>query len=98
MSGAGRQKHPNSSAEAVALQALAWLLSDARLQAGFLAQSGADAQALRRGATDPVFLGFVLDYLLMSDDHIVDFCDMAGLDYDAPARARHALPGGADAF
>lgn len=92
MSGADGKKHPSEAAEALALQALGWLISNEREQAAFLAHSGADAQALRHGATDPVFLGFVLDFLMLSDDRLIDFCDEFELGYEAPARARRALP------
>jgi hypothetical protein len=36
----------------------------------------------------------VLDFLLMDDAWVVAFCDAAGLPYEAPMRARAALPGG----
>ncbi|MEM8742308.1 MAG: DUF3572 family protein [Pseudomonadota bacterium] len=83
-------------AQTLALRALSWLMGDDIHRDAFLAQSGADAAALRAGARDLVFLGFVLDFILQSDDRIVDFCDAEGLEYDAPALARAALPGAAD--
>ncbi|RMF38753.1 MAG: DUF3572 family protein [Alphaproteobacteria bacterium] len=82
------------SAETVGLTALGWILVDAGRSADFLRLSGASAEDLRAGASDPAFLGFVLDFLLQSDDAVIDFCDENGLGYDIPARARRALPGG----
>ncbi|MEL6234969.1 MAG: DUF3572 family protein [Pseudomonadota bacterium] len=83
-------------AQTLALKALSWLMADDAQRDAFLALSGADAAALRAGARDLVFLGFVLDFILQSDDRIVDFCDAEGVAYDAPAQARAALPGGAE--
>ncbi|MBM2294538.1 DUF3572 domain-containing protein [Sulfitobacter pseudonitzschiae] len=84
---------PNS-AETVALQALAWLAGNEELLPVFQGASGAGADDLRNGATDPAFLGSVLDFVMMDDVWVVAFCDSAGLSYDTPMRARAALPGG----
>lgn len=65
-----------------------------RAVAGVPGASGAGADDLRNGATDPAFLGSVLDFVMMDDVWVVAFCDSAGLSYDAPMRARAALPGG----
>jgi hypothetical protein len=67
--------------------ALIWL-------AGFLAASGAAPRDLRARAADPEFLGFVLEFLLGSDDMVLAFAAAAGLAPEAPALARAALPGG----
>lgn len=81
-------------AETVALKALGWLMEEPDRMESFMSWSGAGSESLADGARDPVFLGFVLDYLMQSDDQVVDFCDHEGLPYDIPARARAALPGG----
>ncbi|WP_370303088.1 DUF3572 domain-containing protein [Pseudooceanicola sp.] len=83
------------AAETLALQALAWLVANDELLPVFLGATGASEQDLRRSASDPVFLGSVLDFLLMDDAWIVAFCDSVGLGYDRVAPARAALPGGA---
>jgi hypothetical protein len=81
-------------AEALALQALTFLLSDEDLLPVFMGSSGASADDLRAGASDPAFLGSVLDFLLMDDAWIMRFCDGQRLPYEAVMQARAALPGG----
>lgn len=82
------------SAETIALQALSWLAADEDLLPTFLSTTGAALSDVAQNAADPVFLGSVLDFLLMDDAWIVAFCDSAGLRYDAVMQARSALPGG----
>ncbi|SET81751.1 DUF3572 family protein [Oceanicella actignis] len=82
------------AAEALALEALAWMASDPDRLGAFLAAAGADADTVRARAADPEFLGFVLDILLGDEGAVIAFCDAAGRPYDAPLRARAALPGG----
>lgn len=82
------------SAETLALQALAWLAANEDLLATFMGSTGLSAEDLHSRATEPEFLGSVLDFLLMDDAWIIAFCESAGLRYDAPMLARAALPGG----
>lgn len=82
------------AAETLALQALAWILQADQRTAGFLAMTGAAPGDLRQAATDPVFLGSVLDFLLSDDAHVIAFCTESGLPFDRPLAARAALPGG----
>ena len=44
----------------------------------------------------PVHVDFYFSYyfLMMEDAWVIDFCQAAGLPYDAPALAREGLPGG----
>ena len=51
---------------------------------------------MRAGASDPAFLGALLDFIMMDDAWVTGFCDTAGLAYDQPMRARMALPGGGE--
>lgn len=81
-------------ADTVAIRALGWLAANDDLLPVFLGSTGAEIADLRACAGDPAFLGSVLDFLMMDDAWIVAFCDDAGLPYDAPMRARQALPGG----
>lgn len=81
-------------AEAVALQALAYLLSQDDLTGGFLAASGIAPDQLRLRATDPHFLGAVLDFLLQDDAWVIGFAQSAGLAPQDVQAARVALPGG----
>lgn len=83
------------SAETTALQALAWLAGHEELLPVFLGATGASEADVRAGATDPEFLGSLLDFIMMDDAWVVQFCDHAGLPYDRVMGARQALPGGA---
>lgn len=82
------------SAETLALQALAWVVSNEELLPVFMGSSGASAEDLKARATDPHFLASVLDFLTMDDAWVVSFCDASGHDYSAPLTARAYLPGG----
>ncbi|WP_050931426.1 DUF3572 domain-containing protein [Aestuariivita boseongensis] len=83
------------SAETIALQALAWLVANDELLPVFLGSSGAAEGDLRARASDPEFLGSVLEFLTMDDAWVMAFCDAQGLSYETPLQARWALPGGA---
>lgn len=83
------------AAETVALRALAWLAANDDLLPVFLGASGASLADLKAAADQPEVLASILDFLCMDDAWVVGFCDAAGLPYDAPARARQLLPGGA---
>lgn len=82
------------SAELLALKALGWIASDEARAGAFLGAAGCAAEDLRLRAQDPEFLGFVMDFLLGDEPALLEFCDAAGLPYDAPMQARAALPGG----
>jgi hypothetical protein len=82
-------------AEIVAIQALGWLAEDRDLLGVFLGASGADINDLKQAASDPAFLGSVLDFILMDDSHVIRFCDAVSRPYETPMQARQALPGGA---
>ncbi|NRP12275.1 hypothetical protein XMM379_001338 [Aliiroseovarius sp. xm-m-379] len=81
-------------AEVIGLTALTWLVGNEELLPVFLGASGAGIDDLKQGAGNPEFLAAVLDFLTMDDDWVVEFCRANTLPYDAPMRARHALPGG----
>jgi len=82
-------------AETIGLRALAWLAGNDELLGVFQGATGASADDMKSRAQEPDFLGSVLDFLMMDDAWVVEFCDAARLGYDAPMRARQALPGGA---
>ena len=81
-------------AEEIALHALGWLAGNEELLPVFMNASGAGADDLRAGASDPAFLAAVLDFLLMDDAWVVACCDALGQGYETLMRARQALPGG----
>ena len=82
------------SAEIVGLQALSWMVGNEELLPVFLGATGASEADMRSGVRDPAFLGALLDFIMMDDQWVRDFCDHAGLAYDQPMYARMALPGG----
>ena len=89
-----RLMHGRDRAESIALKALEFLVADEELMPVFLGSTGASADDLRRGAADAVFLGSVLDFILMNDQWVMRLCDLHGLEYSEIFPARQALPGG----
>jgi hypothetical protein len=81
-------------AEALAAEALGFLAERREALEAFLAAAGAGPGDLRARAAEPEFLGFVLDFLLQDEPLLIAFCDATRRPYDAPLRARAALPGG----
>ena len=79
---------------AVGQKALIWIAGEPELLSAFLAASGLAPEAIRARAADPEFLGFVLDFVLAADAHVLAFAAAASLPPEAPARARAALGGG----
>ena len=82
-------------AETVGLRALAWLAAEEGLLEVFLGASGLAMEDLRHRAGEPEVLAAVLDFVLMDDQWVLGFAAEAGLAPEAVARARAALPGGA---
>jgi hypothetical protein len=87
-------KSEQEQAETVAIQALGWMAGNDEVLGQFMGASGASIDDLRSGAGDPAFLGALLDFLMLEDAWVIAFCDAASLPYEAPMRARAALPGG----
>lgn len=83
------------TAETIGLRALAWLAGHEELLPVFMGATGASEGDLRAGAQDPEFIGSLLDFLMMDDAWVVQFCDAASLPYESVMQARAALPGGA---
>jgi hypothetical protein len=83
------------SAEIFALRALAWLAANDDLMPVFLGATGASEDDLRARASDPDFLGALLDFIMMDDAWVMAFCDSIAVPYDRIMEARQNLPGGA---
>lgn len=83
------------SAELLAIEALSWLVGHDELLPVFLGATGASESDLRQRSREAEFLASVLDFLLMDDAWITEFCQSADYQPDFPIRARAALPGGA---
>jgi len=82
-------------AETIAIRAIAWLAGNDELLPVFIGATGASVEDLRVRLADSDFLGSVLDFLMMNDAWVVEFCDSTDLQYDQIMQARQALPGGA---
>lgn len=82
------------SAEVIGIKALGWMAGNDELLPVFLGATGASEADVRAGATDPAFLGALLDFIMMDDNWVRDFCDSADVPYDQPMQARMMLPGG----
>jgi len=83
-----------NTAETIALQALGWLVGNDDLLPVFMGATGAAEADLRGAAHDPVFLGSVLDFILMDDAWVVGCCDAVAMPYTRLMEARQSLPGG----
>jgi len=81
-------------AETIALQALSFLAKDDKLLGQFLTSTGLTSQQLKQRVGEPELLGGVLDTILASDTHLLDFCNAASLSPETIVMARSALPGG----
>jgi hypothetical protein len=81
-------------AQTIALQALGWIAANDEVFPLFLAATGANLGDLKMRATDPDFLGAVLDFVMQDDQWVIAFCEAAGHAYTLPQTARAALPGG----
>ncbi|NUH66078.1 DUF3572 domain-containing protein [Sulfitobacter sp. S0837] len=86
--------YTSEAAEILALRALAWLAANDDLLPVFLSSTGATEANVKEQAADPVFLGAVLDFLMMDDAWVIGFCDHVALPYERIMEARAALPGG----
>jgi predicted transposase YbfD/YdcC len=82
-------------AKAIAQDALIWLSGEPEALSSFLHSTGASVEDVRKGYEDQEFLGFVLDFVLMTDEAVLAASAAAGVRPEHIARARVALPGGA---
>ncbi|MCK4861078.1 MAG: DUF3572 domain-containing protein [Rhodobacteraceae bacterium] len=82
------------NAERVGIQVLGWLAGHDDMLTQFLGMTGIAADDLRSRASEPEFLGFVLDFLLSDDAMVMAFCEDAHMATETPMLARGALPGG----
>lgn len=88
-------KTPDSTeeAEVLALQALGFLAAEPERLARFMDLSGLGLDAIRASASDPAFLGGVLDHLLTDQSLLLIFAEEHGLKPDRVGQLRRKLPG-----
>lgn len=67
-------------AEAIALQALAYLAADTQRLSRFLALTGSDLGELRETAKMPEFQASVLEYMMGDESLLLTFCQEGGID------------------
>ena len=80
----------------IVLKLLVFLSADEERLDRFLALSGVDPQEFRERHADPVFQGFMLDYLFQDDQATSDFCSELHMTPEALMRWRFKLPGGGE--
>jgi hypothetical protein len=83
----------NDDAEAIALQALAYLADDPQRLSRFLALTGSDLGELRETAKMAEFQASMLEYMMGDESLLLAFCQEAGIDPATIAPA-HALLSG----
>ena len=84
----------SQQAQSLATTALLWLAGQPDELGHFVAATGNGPADIRARASDPEFLGFVLDFLMGSDELAREFCTAEGLAAERLLTARAALPGG----
>ncbi|MCY4259228.1 MAG: DUF3572 domain-containing protein [Rhodobacteraceae bacterium] len=83
-----------NQAEILAIRVMEWLATDNDKMRRFLASTGMTLTEIRTQLDNPDVLASVLDFLLLDDREITEFCRTSGYRPEAPMQARHALPGG----
>ena len=83
-------------AEALAIQALAFIASDPELLPRFLAITGIEATSIRDAAREPGFLAGVLQFIAAHEPTLLRFCEETGTPPASISAALRALPFGDD--
>ena len=82
------------AAQVIAIQALGWLVGNDELLPVFMGSTGTSAEDLKARVEDTSLLLSVMDFIMLEDQWVLDFCDVAGFDPNKLQSVRHALPGG----
>jgi hypothetical protein len=91
-----RASHITEEAHDIMLKLLVFLSADEERLERFLALSGLVPGDLRERHADPVFQGFLLDYLFQDDPITSAFCSEIQMSPESLMRFRHKLPGGGE--
>ncbi len=87
-----------SDSNVIALQLMAFIASNEERLERFSALSGMGLHEMQTGATDPVFLGFMLDYALQDEALILEFAQNHEISPQTLVNARRNFPGANDDF
>ncbi len=83
----------HEEAEILAVRALGFLAEHRERMEGFIRMSGVAVGDLRVHASDPDYLGAVLDYLLADERCLLEFTERVGVAPELPYAARRKLEG-----
>ena len=83
----------SEEAEILAINALGFLASDSERLQRFIDLSGLDVAAIRAGASNPAFLGGILDHLLADESLLLIFAEEQQVRPERIADLRRKLPG-----
>jgi Protein of unknown function (DUF3572) len=86
-------KMNSEAAQILALEALTWVMGQDELIDNFLSTTGAYPKDLPQLASQPLFWGAVLDFLMEDDQRIIGFCSAHNHPLTIVQMARAALPG-----
>ncbi len=87
-----------SDSNVIALQLMAFIVSNDERLERFSALSGIGPFEMQTGASDPVFLGFMLDYALQDEALILEFAQIHEISPQTLVNARRNFPGANDDF
>ena len=90
------QKLSLDAAEALAINALAYLSNTPDLMQRFLALSGIEASHIRAAASEPHFFAGVLKFFLAHEPSLLALCEAIGAPPQSVQAALATLPGGSD--
>ena len=80
------------NAEAIAIQALAFIAGSGTLLPRFLQLTGIEASAIRQAAGEPGFLAGVVQFVAAHEPTLIEFCEQSGHAPQQVMRAMRALP------
>lgn len=83
------------AAETLAIQCVAWMAEQDDMLNHFANATGVTQSEIRERVQDSDFLASVLDFLMMEDAWVVNFCTQHNVPNEAVMQARQNLPGGA---
>ena len=88
-----KTKNHSEEAEILAINALGFLASDGERLQRFMDLAGLDVAAIRAGASNPAFLGGILDHLLSDESLLLIFAEDQQIRPERIAELRRKLPG-----